>query len=171
MTRTTPAASGGHVHGGILRVADTPDLLDITPTYADRFTLVTDVRADARRWAEATFEKGIDRASRMLIFHTVLGLEVGPDDRPDAVAGWRIHASHATHVLLGAVGPGSVGRLLIETSAGSVSLTTAFAFHSRRRRFVWAQVSRIHRRLAAPTLRTGARLLQASGAGGAREAV
>jgi len=87
---------------------------------------------------------------------------VGPDDRPDAVAGWRIHASHETHVLLRAVGPGSVGRLLIEASPGSVSLTTAFAFRSRRRRFVWAQVSRIHRRLAAPTLRTGARLLQAS---------
>lgn len=104
----------------------------------------------------------------MLIFHTVLGWEVGPDNRPGAVAGWDNHALHETHILLGVAGPGWIARLLIETPPGAVSLTTAFAFRSRGRRLVWTQVARVHP--AAPTLRTGARLLQASGDGGAREA-
>ncbi|QEW03282.1 hypothetical protein [Microbacterium lushaniae] len=167
MTRITPGGTAGDVRGGVLSPAEAPLRLDITPTYADRFTLVTDVRASPRRWAEATFEEGIDRASRSLIFHTVLGLEVGPDGRPDAVAGWKIHAEDQEHILLGVRGPGAVARLLIDTSAGSVSLTTAFAFSSRRRRLVWALVSRVHRRLAAPTLRTGARLLSSTGDAGA----
>lgn len=144
------------VSGGVIRPDQVTSPLTITPTYTDRFVLGTSVEASPHQWATATFEEGIDRPGRDLIFQTLLGLHTGPDARPGSVAGWSIESEDAGHVLLSARGKGAAGNLLIERSAGSVSLTTALTFTSPFRATVWRVLSRVHRRLAAPTLREGA---------------
>lgn len=157
------------VYGGLLSRDDWPERLGFRPDYADRFTLSTGVAASPRAWAAAIFEEGVDRSSRDLIFGRLLGMRTGPDGQAGHIAGWRVESDGADHILLGARGGGTRGALVVETRPGAVSLTTALGFVSRRRAIIWSVLGRVHRRVAAPTLRAGALILRRRAGGAAAD--
>lgn len=154
-----PRPPGQRVVGGITAAQYVQGSLSLTPDYVDRFQLETEVEASPRQWATAMFEEGLSRSDRERVWQTLLGLPMTDDGQPGAVAGLRVDSEDADHVRLTAHGGGTSGNLLVERRPGSVSLTTALAFTSRRRSATWKAISRVHRREAAALLRTAARLL------------
>lgn len=144
------------VVGGLGRGGVDPhslELLDLEPDYIDEFTLTTDTAATAVEWATVMFERAADRPGRDLIFQTILRMDVGPDQAPGMIAGWRIRSESDSHVLLAAEGSLVDNRLLIRRRPSGVSLTTALHFRRRRGRMIWACISWKHRSVAPGLLR------------------
>lgn len=158
--RPSPHTRLGRVEGGITSCGTSAHRLTIRPSYVDRFALTTDISASPRRWAVAALEDGLPRADRDRVFQTLLGLRTAPDAELGSIAGWAIASEGRDHIVLAAAGSGTSANLLIEVDARWVQLTTALTFTSPFRALVWRVLSRVHRREAAPTLRTGARHLE-----------
>ncbi|QYJ03541.1 hypothetical protein KUV85_14575 [Nocardioides panacisoli] len=158
--RSSPQVRHGRVEGGVTSCDTSSDRLTIRPTYVDRFALTTDISASPRQWAVAALEEGLSRADRDRVFQMLLGMRTAQDAQSGSIAGWAIASEGRDDIVLAAAGSGTSANLLIEGDAGWVQLTTALTFTSPVRALIWRVLSRVHRREVAPTLRTGARLLE-----------
>lgn len=160
-------AKSGHVEqgpGGAMRravgISEVPDsvlALSSLPSidYVDRFTLGTDVAATPERWARAMFGDVPSTAERF-IWRGLLGLRLSRGRSPHTVAGWRITERGEDRIRLEAASGFLSGNLLVQTSAGEVSLTTFLRYDRPLGRIWWPPLATVHRRLAPGVLRAAA---------------
>jgi hypothetical protein len=127
--------------------------------YTDRFTQVTDAQASPEQWARAMFGD-VPSAGQQVIWHGVLGLRLSRGRSSETIAGWRITDRGPDRIRLEAVSWFLTADMLIEPTAGEVSLTTSVRYDHRAGRLVWPAASILHRRLVPGVLAGAAAKIQ-----------
>ena len=136
-----------HIPESVRTLSSVPEI-----DYADRFGLVTDVRASPEQWARAMFGD-VPSPGEVFIWRGVLGLRLSRHPSPATVAGWRIGGRGTDWIRLEAASWFLGANLVVQATDGEVSLGTFVRYERRLGRYLWPPLSAVHRFLVPRVLR------------------
>ncbi|MCO8271477.1 hypothetical protein M1L60_12820 [Actinoplanes sp. TRM 88003] len=116
--------------------------------YRESFTFATSTDRTAEQWARQTLERcPLTTRAQMITVWTLLGIRLAPPWSRAQVLGWRIlHHTTSDIVLEARAATGVTARLVLHTTATSVTQAMVVRFDRPLGRRIWGRLAPKHRR-------------------------